>query len=269
MLCVEKKRVMLRRSSQKIRTIKYAIYSFKNWRELIFPILKGEKLKKIILRNGILIEAPENNTLIEMTNEIFNENVYTPSDFQIETDDIVLDIGANIGIFTLYAATKTQGTIYAFEPFPENVEFLNKNIEVNGFHNVIVQNLAVNDKIGTEKLFLSEISGGHLLFDHNIKGEINNYVEILTTTLDHIVEENSIEQIDFLKLDCEGSEGQILMSTSKNPFKKIRKIAMEFHDNVSMLNHNEIFKLLENEGFSCKLNWDGKSPFGYLYAKRN
>lgn len=69
-------------------------------------------------------------------------------------------------------------------------------------------------------------------------------------------------------MDCEGSEGSILMSTPMHYLKRIRKISLEFHDNVSSLKHNDIQKLLGEAGFVTKLNWNGESPFGYIYGKR-
>jgi len=247
--------------------VRYLRY-FKNWPELVFLIAKGKKPTKINLRNGIVIEAPPNNSLLEMTMEMFITNVYTPPDLTIEANDVVVDIGANIGVFAIYAAGKTQNTIYAFEPFLENVEFLKKNTDVNDCRNIVIDCLALSDKSAIGKLYISEISAGHLMFDHNVKGKLHDYIEVQTKTLEDIMRDHSIDKIDFLKLDCEGSEGQILKAASSNCLGKIAKIAMEFHDNVSLLKHDEIKKLLEDHGFSCSLNWDGKSQFGYLYSRR-
>lgn len=255
----------------KIKRIIYTINCYRNWRELILPILKGEKPKKVLLRNELLIEAPGNETLIEMTDEIFRRNVYNPSGLPIEPDDIVVDIGANVGVFTIHAARKTRNIVFAFEPSPEHIKFLRKNTETNGFHNIVIHNYAVSDCSGTEKFALAKRSGGHLFFNYSAGGKLHNYnyIEVSTTTLERIIRDNSLKQIDFLKLDCEGAEGQILQSTAKNQLRKIRKIAMEFHDNVSLLKHDEIVKLLEDQGFSCWLDWNGTSPFGYLYGKRD
>lgn len=180
-----------------------------------------------------------------------------------------MDIGANIGVFTLFAAYNKQNTVHSFEPFPGNFEFLNRNIHTNGLHNITTHCVAVGDKVGFEKLFISDISGGHLLFDRNINGKLEKYIEVPTITLQSIMDDNNLEQIDFLKLDCEGSEGLILMSTPTDYLKRIRNIAMEFHDNVSTLKHDDIQRLLKEAGFVTRLNWDGNSPFGYIYGIRN
>lgn len=244
------------------------VYYSKNWTELFMPVLKSNTLGVVVLRKGIRIESPYDHPLFRMTNEIVYNKLYTPEGFEIGPNDVVVDIGANIGIFSVYASTKTSGQIHSFEPFPENFDYLKRNISHNSDGNIKPHNFAVSDKIGTQKLFISESSGGHLLFDHNIHGVIQNSIEIHTTTLESLMDENSLSQIDFMKIDCEGAEGQIIQSTSMEYLSRINRIAMEFHDNVSVIKHDEICSILTKAGFTCRLNWNGKSAFGYLFATR-
>jgi len=199
-------------------------------------MLNGGTIQRVVFKDGTVIEAPQNNTLIEMAREIFIREVYMPKGWFIGKDDVVIDIGANIGIFSLYAALKTENRVYAFEPFPENVTWLTQNLKANNvLERVAVNCVAVSDTNETERLYISEISGGHLLFDHNIKGPLNDSIKVPSKTLESILEENAIEQVDFLKIDCEGSEGQILQAARASGLETVRKIAMEFHDNVSCI----------------------------------
>jgi len=229
-------------------------------------IAVGENSNKLLFKNGIELYGPKNLPLIEMVSEIFTQNIYNPTNFGIGPSDIIIDIGANIGIFSLFAAKKTHNLVYAFEPSIENIKYLVKNMQVNGVKNVLVNKLAVSDKIGKKKLYLTKNPAGHMLFDHSIEGRQRKYIEVPTTTLQSILNNNNLEQVDFLKMDCEGSEGAIITSTPKEYLRKIKKIVMEFHDNVSPLKHYEIQGLLEEAGFVTKLKWDGKGPFGYIYA---
>ncbi len=245
------------------------INRYKNWREIIFSFMQGKNPTKIIFRTGIQIEAPRNSTLLDIAGEIFFNRIYNPDYLPIKINDIVVDIGANIGVFALFAASQTKNNIYTFEPFLENFEFLNRNINRNSMKNVISYNIAVSDKLGSGELFISEISGGHLLFDCNIKGKLDRYIEVPTTTLQRFMDDLNLNCIDFLKLDCEGSEGSILASTPESYLKRIKKIALEFHDNVSLLKHEEILGLLANTGFVTSLRWDRISPFGYIYGYRS
>ena len=106
----------------------------------------------------------------------------------------------------------------------------------------------------------------HLL--HSSHHEDYEAIEVETLTLPSIMERNNLQHIDFLKMDCEGSEGVILRSTPKDYLQRVRKIAMEFHDHLSPLTHAEIQQLLEEAGFLTQVKWDQQSPVGFLYGWR-
>lgn len=243
------------------------ICRYKNWTEICVKIHKKRRITRVILRSGVQIDAPENHPfLLSMTNETFFENAHTPAGLSIEVNDVVVDIGANIGIVTLFAALRTQKTVHAFEPSPENVEFLNRNIRTNRLHNVIVHNVAVCDK--TEKLTRLYIgdSVGHSL----MTCERARYIEVPSVTLQHIIDNIASEDVGFLKIDCEGCEGLIFLSTPTDYLRRVKKIVVEFHDNWSPLKHDAIQRLMEEAGFEVRSYWQfGKdSPYGYLYGKR-
>lgn len=76
-----------------------------------------------------------------------------------------------------------------------------------------------------------------------------------------------INRIDFMKLDCEGAEGEIINSMSVEDLQNVRKIAIKFHDNHSLLTHNQILERLKKADFETQLKWNGNSNYGYIYAK--
>lgn len=269
-----------------IGNVVLAARAYENWVEVIANTARRQEPPKVILKNGYTIEAEIGLRFI--VREIFFERVYNPSYLPVEENDIVVDIGANDGVFTLFAASLTRNAIHAFEPSPRNLEVLRRNITVNGLHHVIAHGCAVSDEVGLAKLLLDPIDGqrnrlsDHIVHNKNeeykILAKLNNpvsgldeaktYIEVPTTTLQEIMDCNKLEQIDFLKMDCEGSEGSILTSTSADCLQRIRKIALEFHDHLSELSHRDMQNILERSGFSTKLKWDRKSPLGYIYAWR-
>lgn len=274
----------------KVANTLYATQKYKNWAEVILAQAKGQEPEKLVLKNGLRIESPIG--LRALVNEIFFWKLYNPANLTIGSNDIVIDIGANTGVFTVFAASITHNTVLAFEPFPDTFEVLQRNIAANNLQHVIASCAAMSGKVGFAKLFLNpHDSRQNLLTEHIFHENIEhfqasedlnylksgieqskNYIEVPTTTLPAIMDRHQIEQIDFLKLDCEGSEGSILNSTPKEYLKRVRKIAMEFHDHLSLLNHNQIQKLLEETGFTTKLEWYDKSPhspLGFLYGWRN
>jgi len=229
-------------------------------------ILVGKEPANISLHNGIKICAPKNLPLLEIISEIFTYKVYTPINLRIAPNDIVLDIGANIGIFSLFASLNTRNLIYAFEPFTENIKYIKKNAKKNLANNIIINEYAISGRTDIMNLSLTRNPAGNILYTKDLKKSEKTSVDVLSKTLEQIMEENNLKQIDFLKMDCEGSEGDIFMSTSKQYLRRIKKISLEFHDNVSVLNHHQIQQVLKNADFSTWLNWNGMGPFGYIYG---
>src|SRR5690348_6909795 len=106
--------------SNPVKKFILAILRYKNWPEVMISIAKRQATIKVVLRNGVQIEAPEK--LFWLVNEIFFKRVYNPAHLTIGKDDVIVDIGAHIGVFTLFAASITQNTVFAFEPSPRNFE---------------------------------------------------------------------------------------------------------------------------------------------------
>lgn len=270
-----------------LETVVLAPRFYENWAEVIVHTAKRQEPAKVILKNGLVIEAEIGLRFV--VREIFFRRVYNPAYLPIEENDVVVDIGANNGVFTLYAASITRKAVFAFEPSPRNLDILQRNIAANHLERVVASGCAVSNSIGSATLCLNPADGQqNLLSDRIFPDKIEHYkadtdvnylisdvtrpeshIEVPTTTLQAIMDSNKLEHIDFLKLDCEGAESAILQSTPVEYLKRIRKIAMEFHDHLSELNHQDIQNILEKAGFTTRLKWDGKSPLGYMYAWRS
>jgi FkbM family methyltransferase len=257
---------MLAAATRRMRTAAALCLRYRNWPELLRRVRHGAAPTRLILRNGIGIEAPPQNTLLDIVHEVFVRQVYTPAGFEISSDHVILDVGANVGVFTLYAAMHSPRLIHAVEPHPENFACLQRNLRRNEVDGVLAHQVALSDEPGSARLFLAGSSGGHLLFDRNINGPLRESLQVRTVSLPDLMEANRLHTVSLLKLDCEGAEGQVLAATPASCLRRIRRVALEFHDNVSVVNHHEITALLEDAGFACRTDWDGESPFGYLYA---
>lgn len=131
----------------------------------------------------------------------------------IEPGMVVVDVGANIGHYTLIAAglVGEGGRVFAFEPDPHNYDLLTRNIELNGYRNVTAVNMAVSNKPGTLTLYLDKYNlGGHSLSPDNVLIDAGK-VEVETTTLDAFFELLSLPQkADVIKMDTQGAEGSIV-----------------------------------------------------------
>lgn len=126
---------------------------------------------------------------------------------------VVVDIGANIGIYSIAAARLTGdvGKVYAFEPEAENYRILVKNIEANKLSNVIPIQKAVADESRVRRLFTSQYNlAGHSLEEANVQ-DLSGYEEVVSTSLDEFYGEVlRCQKVDILKSDAQGAEGLIL-----------------------------------------------------------
>jgi FkbM family methyltransferase len=234
-----------------------------------FRITCGRSIERFVLRNGMVLCGPANHPLLQMAEEIFHARLYTPDGWDLRAGGVVVDIGANIGVFSLLAAGRQSSWVFAFEPYPENIRFLKQNVSANRMMNVTICESAVSDLSGWQRLYGNPNAAGHSLYATSAVDGYPGDVRVPTTTLPEIMDTYLLDRVDFLKMDCEGSEGAILLSTPADYLKKISRLAIEFHDNVSALAHDRIKALLEQKGFRTALRWDGVSPFGFLYASQD
>lgn len=131
----------------------------------------------------------------------------------IKKGDTVLDLGANIGYYTLIFAklVGAYGKVFAFEPEPNNFALLKKNIETNGYTNVILVQKAVSNKSGKIKLYLADKNlGDHRIFDSQ---DTRKSIEVDVITLDEYFSDPSIT-INFIKMDVQGVEALVMKGTS-------------------------------------------------------
>lgn len=123
----------------------------------------------------------------------------------------VVDIGANIGYYTVIAAQRvgSDGVVYAFEPEPENFSFLEQSIQINNFKHVECFRVGISNRKGQEKLFLSKDNkGDHRMYSNGKDNQPSTAIEV--TSLDVWHAERGLGKIDVIKMDIQGAEGLAL-----------------------------------------------------------
>ena len=244
----------------------------KNWWLFYFDYFGFLKQYRIVykLRTGVNLYAEPNQGDGIIINETWRKKVYTPLHFEIGKDDIVIDIGAHKGYFSTFASLAAKnGKVYAFEPMEDNYNILKKNIKVNKCINVIPFQLGISGAKGIRKLYVSpDSSSGMSLIKEWFKDDKRKITSfyIKCITLHDIFSLCRIKKIDFLKIDCEGAEHEILLNTPIESLAKINKISMEFHQ-IGRLRVGILKNLLKQNGFIVKVE-DPKNTIGMLYARR-
>ncbi len=202
-----------------------------NWMLILFSKLTRFPVQEILMRDGTKF-MNENGQIgraeLSILTEIWYEKVYTPPFFDIGPADIVVDIGSNTGTFTVLAAQRAnKGHVFALEPVPELAQRIRQNVSANKLANVTVLPVALADKNGTEKFYLSSKNSARHSFSK--RDEDAKIVEVKTISFASFCEQQAIGKIDFLKMDCEGAEYKIIPSMVAADFARIKKIAMEYH----------------------------------------
>ncbi len=156
---------------------------------------------------------------------IQQETYFNGKFFTVGANDIVVDIGAHIGSFSVYAASKGAAVI-SYEPTTINFDLLKDNIEINGFP-VTAYKQAVTAKAGIQTIFIRPFNFGGTSFFNTPTEDPKYREDVECVTLADVFTVNHLEKIDFLKLDCEHSELEIL-TAHQELLPKINKIAIEW-----------------------------------------
>jgi len=169
---------------------------------------------------------------------------------EVRTGDIVLDLGANIGYFTLIFAkiVGEEGRVYAFEPDPKNFALLQKNVRANGYNNVTFVQKAVSNTTGSTKLFLCPDASDTRIYD---PGDNRPTIEIESVRLDDYFTGGG-RKIDFIKMDIQGAEGGALQGMAGLIKENRVKMVTEFWPKGLQgfgIDRDEFMRLLLHYGF--------------------
>jgi FkbM family methyltransferase len=140
-----------------------------------------------------------------------------------------MDVGANIGYYSLMAsaAIGPSGRVFSFEPNPGLYRHLRTTIDANRIGNITLEQLALSDRNGTSELFVPKQSGNNTAT--MIANEGGDSVQVSVLTLDDYLDRRQIARVDFLKMDVEGFEPNIIQGArSAIRAKKIKAILCEF-----------------------------------------
>lgn len=165
----------------------------------------------------------------DMTKEIYEEQAYEHL-FHAEDGEVVVDVGANIGLFTLKASKEVgiKGKVVAFEPKKRNYELLCRNIRINKCQNVLAINIALSDFNGRGTLYIKDVS-----LQNTLLPQTNSDTRTIATSvvevrnLSSILRKLNITSVDMLKIDAEGCEFEVLKGAEDFlSYQKIRKISV-------------------------------------------
>jgi FkbM family methyltransferase len=174
----------------------------------------------------------------------------------------VVDIGANLGAFALYAARCGAKTVLAYEPNGAAFRCLQRNVEANGLSGTVQpQQLAVSAIAGQNVKIPFAPSVYNRIAAEDESGELET---VRTTSLAEILARDAAQGVDLLKLDCEGAEYDILFGAAPSDMRRIREIRMEYHSGRD----TELKAHLLNAGFKITFFRPDSALTGNIWARR-
>jgi amino acid adenylation domain-containing protein/FkbM family methyltransferase len=218
------------------------------------------------LPNGLLIAHDgeiQFNTM-DIYREVFEKEVYLKHGVTLSDGDCIFDVGAHIGLFTIFATQKCRDArIYAFEPIPPTFEVLKANVSIPG-HNIKLFNFGLADRASVDSFhyyprmtgvsgriadpeehkkrrkpilfnWLRSVTGGQpttMLSEQDINDILEQYFtsetyECRLKTLSDVIRENDVERIDLLKIDVEESELDVLAGIREGDWARIKQVVIE------------------------------------------
>jgi FkbM family methyltransferase len=182
---------------------------------------------------------------------------------RIQPGSSVVDIGANVGVFSLYSAYRRARRVYAYEPNSQSYACLLRNIADNHLEDVIVpRQFAVTGTEDEAVKFPIQSSA----FNAIITGETTQAFEwVKTTTLARILREHALKQIDLLKMDCEGAEYAIVFQSPYEVWSCISDVRLEYHQ----AQIESLTAFLADRGFKLIALRQDSPHWGNVWFKRS
>lgn len=198
----------------------------------------------------------------------FNHDIFFSGvpEYQIADEHIIIDVGAHIGTFSLLASSKVRrGRVYAIEACEDSFNLLQINVALNNAANISVYHLAITDRKGTCRLYYYRDNWGH-----SIVSQLSKYYETVTScTLTDFLERNEIDKCHFMKLNCEGAEFPILLSTPRSVLQRFNIILVLYHcDLWSSNTETDLLSHFQSSGFKTVVR-NQRERRGWIIATYN
>ncbi len=254
-------KLSIQRTIAKIRLLK-------NWHKFILP----SKIKSfpgkvlVVLRNGQSLWLRNGSIDLMIVFHVWLDHIYgSYENISADQPYFVLDIGAHVGTEALFISSKVpQAKIFSFEPDPENLELLQKNIQLNNLQeNVVMYDKAVGKAGGKLELFVNPTNSSmNNVYTQNKKRGMENSITVETVSLAQVLEMTQVKRFDMAKIDCEGAEYDILLNASDETLAALPHMAIEWH---TYDNHQpeELVEFLESKKYV--VTWSRKPRMIYAH----
>jgi FkbM family methyltransferase len=241
-----------------------------NWKEIWRPYFSNAPLPTLQLRCGLRLHHTIADGPVALVLEIFADECYSQY-FDFPKEGVIVDLGANIGAFSLYCARKSDKLlIHAYEPNPKTNQTLRQNIIVNNKQDrVRIYDEAVGRARSDFRMWTnvpSLIASG---YGATSLSDEENSITVPMIDINEVIDRAG-ESVDLLKIDIEGAEADLLEAATPSTLSKIKRVVLEYHEYLCADALARCKAVLEASGFICDVlpNKRDHGMSGLLYARR-
>lgn len=208
-------------------------------------------------RNGIVLHLSEDHSDIVTVFLIFCRRDYG----SIAAGTSVVDIGANIGVYSVYAALEGATSVHAYEPCEESFCLLQKNIICNGLEQIVIPHRGVVVGKPCSPIMFPRTSSVHNRIESG--GQSGADSCSLVTAIPFFKIAENLQAPNLVKMDCEGGEYDIILQTEASVFDGVDEIRFEFHRGPK----DQLFHRLTELGYA-RLKLIDEGAAGYLWVSK-
>ena len=260
-------------SRRRLRLLAWSIVNIQNWLSALAGRLWQRPMQQIRFRNGLRFKMDVHAGDLQVIYEVFGDRFYDRYFSDIVSDGTILDIGGNIGTFTVRAARDLvpQGKVISIEPNPECLAVIREHLSMNSLSNVQTVGAAVTNEGDTVTLLVPLLRGDSTLFPGNPGTPIKGLVAIDVPTIHTRDVLRLAESFELVKVDCEGGEFSLLYETEPEDWKNIKRVALEYHlgfDRKYPMSPEQLRDRVEQFGLKVLVLQPTSKVYGYLIAAR-
>ena len=193
--------------------------------------------------------------------------------FTPKEGDTVIDIGAHIGHYTIPSSKQVgnSGKVVAIEADPDNFQLLKRNIALNNLTNVLPLNYAVFSTRTRMKLYEQSASAKYNSLMLARAAKTKNYVEVNADTLDSILKLNGVNRVNWIKIDVEGAEFEVLKGSTKTLSSENVSLLIEIHNIDDPSHYSNIVDFLKyrNYEITFEQRYDGSGESHVIFREKN
>jgi FkbM family methyltransferase len=208
--------------------------------------------------------------IVEVSRDDFDQSshwsyheIFIDQDYSLipENAKVILDIGANIGLTTLYMLSKGAKQVYSFEPSSNTLKHLRKNTEK--YPNVVVIDKAISYTDHEQLTFYySDVASSIGTLSDSTTNSTTNSEQVNTININSFISQYNLDKIDYVKIDCEGGEKAFFETITDYNLKKIQIVEGEIHEWITS---HQFLDFLKDKLNRCGFSFDLENKGDGLY----